>query len=232
MNCRFSKSGFAVGALSLALTCVATITAFATPNRHTAPAAAVTVPVAPALPANAELLSHGRFKDFIVYKPVGAPTNFVLFLSGDAGWDSSMATLAQRLVQHGAMVAGIDMPKFRDNLNADSAGCVFPDGDLENLSHFVQAYYHNPNYLAPMLAGASSGAAMAYAMLVQAPNGTFANALTLGFCPNFDLHKPLCKGSGVESAPASKGDGVKFLPPKSIDNPWVSLQSGTDRICD
>ena len=226
-----SRSGLAVGALSLALTFAATNAALAAPRPHPTPSAAVAVPVAPALPPNAELLTHGRFKDFIVYKPVGAPTNFVLFLSGDDGWDSSMATLAQRLAEHGAMVAGIDMPKFKDNLNADAAGCVFPDGDLENLSHFVQAYYHNPNYLAPMLVGASSGAAMAYAMLVQAPNGTFANALTMGFCPNFDLAKPLCKGSGLESTPAANGVGVKFLPPKSIDNPWVSMQSGTARSC-
>ena len=32
---------------------------------------------------NATHLSHGRFKDFLVYKPSGSPTSFVLLLSGD-----------------------------------------------------------------------------------------------------------------------------------------------------
>jgi len=30
---------------------------------------------------------------------------------------------------------------------------LFPDGDLENLSHFVQAYFHTSTYLSPILVG-------------------------------------------------------------------------------
>ncbi len=85
----------------------------------------------------------------------GAATSFVLFLSGDEGWNAAAQAMALALVQQGAMVAGIDLPKFKAMLEADGADCVFPDGDLENLSHFVQAYFHNPSYLAPLLAGIS-----------------------------------------------------------------------------
>jgi type IV secretory pathway VirJ component len=108
---------------------------------------------------------------------------------------------------------------------------VFPDGDLENLSHFVQAYFHAPTYLSPMLVGISSGAAFAYAMLVQAPRDTFAAALTLGFCPHVDLDKPLCKGSGLESTRGSRGHGVEFLPAKNLGNPWVNLHGQSDQVC-
>jgi len=38
----------------------------------------------------------------------------------------------------------IDAPELGRSLENDGAACVFPDGDLENLSHFVQAYYHLP----------------------------------------------------------------------------------------
>ena len=93
--------------------------------------------------------------------------------------------MAAALAQQGAMVAGIDLPKFNAMLAADGAQCVFPDGDLENLSHFVQAYFHNPTYLAPLLAGISSGGTLAYAALAQSPKDTFAGALTSGFCPQF-----------------------------------------------
>src|ERR1700726_4284437 len=118
---------------------------------------------------NAAHLSHGRFKDFLVYRPSGPPTSFVLLLSGDEGWNSVADTVARQLVQQGAMVAGIDWAKFKANLEADGDQCAFPDGDLENLSHFVQAYFHNAAYLPPLLAGISSAPAMAYAMLAQAP---------------------------------------------------------------
>jgi type IV secretory pathway VirJ component len=202
--------------------------------------AGAAVPAADTVPAprpphsaagNATHLSHGRFKDFPVYKPAGPPTSVVLFLSGDEGWNSTADTMARQLVQQGAMVAGIDWAKFKANLEADGDQCVFPDGDLENLSHFVQAYFHTPSYLSPILAGVSSGAAMAYAMLAQAPRNTFAAALTLGFCPNFNLQKPLCKGSGLESIRSTRGRGADFLPIKKLDNPWVNLQGANDRAC-
>ncbi len=178
-------------------------------------------------PADTAHLSHGRFKDLLVYRPAGAPTSFVLFLSGDAGWNSAADALARQLVQQGAMVAAIDWIRFKANLEADGDECLFADGDLENLSHFVQAYFHTPTYLTPMLVGVSSGAAMAYAMLAQAPSNTFASALTLGFCPNFNLDKPLCKGSGLEFTRA--GRGVDLLPIKGLGNPWVDLHGESDR---
>jgi type IV secretory pathway VirJ component len=185
----------------------------------------------PAPPASAAHLSHGRFKDLLVYRPAGTPTSFVLFLSGDEGWNAPADAMARQLVQQGAMVAAIDWIQLKQNLEADGDECVFPDGDLENLSHFVQAYFHVPTYLTPMLVGVSSGAAMAYAVLAQAPSNTFAAALTLGFCPNFNLQKPLCKGSGLEFTRNAPGRGVDLLPIKGLGNPWVDLHGESDRTC-
>ena len=181
------------------------------------------------LPANAVRLNHGRFRDLTVYSPQGKAASFVLFLSGDAGWDAATDAQAQKLVKQGAMVTGIDLPKFRSNLEADEAQCVFPDGDLENLSHFVQAYTHSAAYLSPLLVGIDSGGTLAYAMLAQAPKDTFAGALTVNFCPNFNWRKSLCKGSGVEFEHSA--GGVKFKPIAKLGNPWVALQSTTDNMC-
>jgi type IV secretory pathway VirJ component len=175
--------------------------------------------------ANATRLNHGRFKDLMIYAPTHPATSFVLFISPDEGWNAALEPMALDLVQQGAMVAGIDLPKFKAMLEADGGQCVSPDGDLENLSHFVQAYFHNPAYLTPMLAGVSSGGTLAYAVLAQAPKDTFAGALTLGFCPKFKLDKPLCKGSGLEYARGSPGSGAEFLPVKHLSNPWVTIQN-------
>jgi type IV secretory pathway VirJ component len=183
------------------------------------------------LHAHATLLNHGRFKDVAVYAPAGKTTSFVLFLSGDEGWNASSETLALQLVQQGALVAGIGLPQFKAILQADGGQCVFPDGDLENLSHFLQAYFHNSTYLSPILVGLASGGTLAYAVLAQAPKDTFASALSLGFCPTFDLDKPLCKGSGLEYQPGTRGHAVNFLPIKTLGNPWVTLQSSEDRAC-
>ncbi|HEY2678574.1 MAG TPA: AcvB/VirJ family lysyl-phosphatidylglycerol hydrolase [Steroidobacteraceae bacterium] len=176
-------------------------------------------------------LDHGRFKNLVVYSPAQAPADFALFLSGDEGWSATEDSLAQQLVLQGAMVVGIDTAQFKSALTQDGAQCVFPDGDLENLSHFVQAYFHNPSYLSPLLVGVSSGASLSFAMLAQAPRDTFAGALTVGFCPHLNLDKPLCKGSGLEFTKTSHTAGVDLLPIKSLGNPWVTLQTPASLAC-
>ena len=155
----------------------------------------------------------------------------MLLLSGGGGWDAAASSLAGQLSRHGAMVAGIDLEKLTANLEADGSDCVFPDGDLENLSHFVQAYYHLPAYLTPFLVGYRAGAGLSYGTLVQAPPNTFAGALTLGFCPTPNLRKPLCKGSGLEYRPRGGERVTEFLPAKQLANPWVDLQGERDAAC-
>jgi type IV secretory pathway VirJ component len=174
------------------------------------------------LAADAKRLNHGRFQNLQVYVPAGTSSSVVLFLSGDEGWNAATDAMAHALVQQGAMVVGIDWVAFKANLEGDGDACVFPDGDLENLSHFVQAYFHSPTYLSPILVGVSSSASFAYAVLAQAPRGTFAAALTLGFCPSLDLQKPLCK---------LQRRGPDLLPAGSLGNPWLNLQGDADRAC-
>ncbi len=176
-------------------------------------------------------LDHGRFKNVMVYTPAQAPTGFALLLSGKVGWGTAEDALAKQLVDQGAMVTGIDAAQFKAALEADGASCVFPDGDLENLSHFVQAYFHNATYHSPWLVGVSEGASLAYAVLAQAPKDTFAGALTLGFCPTLDLDKALCKGSGLEFARGAHASGVDLLPIKSLSNPWVNIQTPQGLAC-
>ena len=184
--------------------------------------------------ASPQHLEHGRFKDLAVYTPPGNPTSVVLLLSGDEGWNGGADTLALQLSQQGAMIVGIDLPKFKAVLQADGDQCEYPAGDLENLSHFVQAYFHNATYRTPILAGMASGGAMAYAVLAQAPKDTFAAALSLGFCPHLSLDKPLCKGSGLEFTRgwngngSGGGNGVTLLPIKKLGDPWVVLRDSTD----
>ncbi|MGO9633521.1 MAG: virulence factor family protein [Steroidobacteraceae bacterium] len=185
----------------------------------------------PGILDGARYLSHGRFENVAVYAPNGTPASFVLYLSGDGGWDPGMAEIARRLASHGAMVAGIDLPKLRANLEADDGDCVFPDGDLENLSRFLQAYYHLPTYLTPFIVGYGAGATLAYATLVQAPANTFAGALTLGFCPVSSMRKPLCKDSGLEFTRRPGRRGVEYLPAKRLADPWVLLQGELDHGC-
>src|SRR5580693_8760986 len=97
--------------------------------------AAAAAPASPRLPDH---ISHGRFQNIAVIAPKGTPRSMVLLLAGEGGANAG-TDLALELARHAAMVAVIDVSKFDAALEADPADCVFPDGDLENLSHFIQA---------------------------------------------------------------------------------------------
>jgi type IV secretory pathway VirJ component len=174
-------------------------------------------------------VSHGRFQNVAVTAPQGTPRSMVLLLAGE-GRANSSADLALALARHGAMVAVIDVSKFDRALEADASDCVFPDGDLENLSHFIQAYYHLQIYRAPLLLGYGAGANLAYAALAQAPAHTFAGAITVGFCPTASLRKPLCNGGALKSGHAAGGE-LRYLPAPELDDPWVAMQGERDGEC-
>lgn len=198
-------------------------------HRPTRPSAPTAAPVY--TPVTAQRMSHGRFNNFTVFVPHATPKGFVLLLSGDDGWNAAMDEVATRLAEQGALVAGLDVAQLNANLEADGAQCVFPDGDLENLSHFVQAYFHLSTYRSPILAGYGAGATLAYATLVQSPKNTFAGAVSVNFCPTYPLHKSLCKGSGIEFTAEPHGKGVEFHPSPLPGSSWTVVQSPDNPAC-
>jgi len=174
-------------------------------------------------PVSEQVLSHGRFENFPVYAPHGTPRGFILLLSGVEGWNPSLGDLARRLALDGAMVAGLDEGRFAASLDTDGGTCVFPDGDMENLSHFVQAYFRLPTYLTPILVGDSAGGTLAYAMLIQAPANTFGGAVSLHFCPTLTMQKGLCKTGGLDYRPRD-ARGFEYLPAPRLPAAWLVLQ--------
>ena len=177
----------------------------------------------------AETLSHGRFENLAIYRPSGEVQRVVLFLSGEQGWNAQLSHSAQLLASQGALVAGIDSPALFANLERDGAECVFPDGDLENLSHFLQAYYRLPSYEPSVLVGYGAGATLNYAMLAQAPAETFAGGISIDFCPALKLRKRLCEANSLHVVPVSK-DRSKLVPDK-LETPWIVLQMQAAGAC-
>ncbi|HWJ33861.1 MAG TPA: AcvB/VirJ family lysyl-phosphatidylglycerol hydrolase [Steroidobacteraceae bacterium] len=188
-----------------------------------------------AAPAPAEVFNYGRFGTVSIYRGRGNPHDAVLFVSGDGGWNLGVISMAQRLANKGAVVAGIDIRHYLAQLEKASGKCVSPAVDFENLSHYLQAKLGLKNYLQPTLVGYSSGATLVYATLAESPDGLFKGALSIGFCPDLDLKKPVCKGSGIDASPRLDSNGalkgVNFLPAKQLPGKWISLQGESDQVC-
>jgi type IV secretory pathway VirJ component len=167
-----------------------------------------------------------------LYYNTPKPSHVVLFVSGDGGWNLGVIDMAKSLAQLDALVAGVDITHYLKRLGEDTAPCSYPASDFELLSKIVQKKHGFPDYVAPVLVGYSSGATLVYATLVQAPSNTFRGAISLGFCPDLPLVKPMCRGSGLESKPGPQGKGVSFLPAPTLEVPWIALQGTIDQVCD
>lgn len=187
-----------------------------------------------AAPAMPDTVRFGPFGRVEVYQPSAPPIAVVLFVSGDGGWNLGVVGMGQELARRGMLVVGIDITIFLRTLDRSPATCGYPAGDLENLAHFVERRAGLPRYLAPVLVGYSSGATLVYAALAQAPSGTFAGAVSLGFCPDLPLEHPLCRGRGLEATAMrqrGRGRGYRFAPLSGGTLPWIVLNGDLDQVC-
>lgn len=184
----------------------------------------------PALPGE-EAFRFGHFGTVHVYRGSAQPQHVVLFVSGDGGWNPGVIDMARALAGPDTLVAGLDITAYLKNLQAATATCSYPAADFEGLSQYLQKRYNYPDYVQPVLAGYSSGATLVYAALAQAPPNTFRGGISLDFCPELPLTRPLCRGNGLILTAATKGKGYDLLPDPALTTPWVALQGDSDQVC-
>jgi len=182
--------------------------------------------------AGEETVAFGRFGHVTLYRQSPKPSQVVLFVSGDGGWNLGVIDMARALASIDALVVGIDITSYLKSLASSGDKCSYCAADFESLSKFVQKKLDFPRYVQPMLVGYSSGATLVYATLVQAPPNTFVGAISLGFCPDLPLTKPLCRGNGLEWQPGPRGKGYSFLPATDLQAPWIAFQGTIDKVCD
>jgi type IV secretory pathway VirJ component len=176
-------------------------------------------------------LTYGRFGQLAIYRQTPFPKHVVLFFSGDGGWNLGVVDMAKTLSKMDALVVGINLPRYLKALATSKEKCSYAASDVELLSKYVQKKLGFPNYTSPVLVGYSSGATLVYALLVEAPPNTFKGAISMGFCPDLPLQKPLCAGNGLTWGPGPKGKGVSFKPSQTLEQPWVAFQGLIDQVC-
>jgi type IV secretory pathway VirJ component len=224
-------------AIGVTLALLGALALLAAPARAAPPAAAPRAGAAahPRADGADAHLPAGRFGTVAVYIPDGKPQSVAIFLSGDGGWELGVLGMARALRTLGAVVIGVDIRRYLASLGAAArpagASCRMIGADFEALSHRVQKEIGMSEYHVPVLVGYSSGATVVYAALVQAPPGTFAGALSLGFCADQDFGgAALCPGAGLHYAPNRRHELV-LEPATTLRQPWIALQGDEDQVC-
>jgi len=178
-----------------------------------------------------DTLFFGAFGKVAIYHPSHIPESFVLFISGDGGWNKGVVDMTANIVSQGAMVAGINILTYMKNIKSSKSKCYYPAADLEEISLTIQKKYKFGKYLKPILVGYSSGATLAYGALAQAPANTFKGAISLGFCPDLDIDRPLCKGAGLNSRVLKEGKTYLFEPCMNLTAPFIAMNGTVDQVC-
>jgi type IV secretory pathway VirJ component len=178
---------------------------------------------------------HFNFAGFgqvVVYHPDGTPNAVVLFLSGDGGIERRETDMAKVLAGSGALVACVSTPHYLKAEAASHEKIFYPAGDFEELAKVVQTRANLSTYYIPLLAGYSSGATLTYAMLAQAPAGTFGGGISIGFCPDFEFSKEPSRGSGLNCHHVTKPVPAWLLEPApALSAPWYLLHGKMDQCC-
>jgi type IV secretory pathway VirJ component len=181
--------------------------------------------------AISDTLRFGRFGPVVLYRQRVHPSRVVLLVSGDGGWNLGVVGMAREIAGMDALVVGIDIRRYLTGLARSPERCSYPAADFEALSQWLQRRLNFPRYIPPILMGYSSGATLVYATLVQAPPGTFAGGISLGFCSDLAVKRTFCSGSGLESSPGLRGRGIRFAPAGHLAVPWIVLQGAADSAC-
>lgn len=175
-------------------------------------------------------ISHGLFSDVQVFRPVGTPRQFVLLLSENDAPREFERKLIRKMTAAGAMVSAVPLAPFYRRLEAQDGKCTFAAGPLENLARHVEAFEKLPTYLLPIIVGSGRASSFAYGVLAQAPDGTFASAMSLDFCPRLMFRTPLCAANALRWQATANG-AIDLLPAASLSAPWTAMQGPDVAAC-
>jgi type IV secretory pathway VirJ component len=167
-------------------------------------------------------LDTGMIPSPVILLPDGDPQALVVLLSDAPGWQTTDQTEAERLQSNGAIVVGIDTPKYIASLAEDKGDCIYTVSDIEALGRQLQRKAGNANFLPPIVAGRGEGGALALAILAQTPKATIGQTLALDPEAGIPLTKQFC-------TPADKkvdGDRMLYgLTPGDLPDPATVLFS-------
>ncbi|MBE7175046.1 MAG: virulence factor family protein [Mucilaginibacter polytrichastri] len=181
-----------------------------------------------------ETVTYGRFGKVMIYPAEKTIVKTVICFAGDGGWNKEIENIALKLKSPNTLIIGVNTKSFLHRLNISREKTLYPAADVEELSQFIQKQQQGATYVQPVLLGYSSGASLVYGLLAQAPEGTFAGGIVLGFCPDLAIARPLAQGSGSFSCYKRSGKraGYDIGPCKTLSAPMISLQGKLDQVCD
>lgn len=171
--------------------------------------------------AAADQPTYGMFGQLHLKRPPATVEDVVLLLSDRQGWSTRTESLATAMAGQGALVVGIELPAYLKRLAEIGGKCAYPAGHFEELAHWIERHEGIADYRYPLVVGDGSGATFAYAMVAQAPSGTFSGLLTLGWDWDFRLPQAVCPGDAGAVTEATGQSGYRVIAVARLPLTWL-----------
>lgn len=155
----------------------------------------------------------------------------VIFMSGDGGWYGGAITMADEVAKLGAFVIGIDIPKYRHNLKYIASSCHDSTEHFGKLIDEVRYHYGIAPTIRVTLAGYSAGASWAYAILTMADSHRYQGAVSLGFCKDIEIDRPLCETNLYRQSHNAVDGNYAIQPSLNLPDKWFDLHGEQDTVC-
>ena len=185
------------------------------------PSPTAAMPVAQ--PASSATVDYGLFGALHLSRPAAPATHAVLLFSDRDGWTARQQALGAALGKQGALVVGIDLPAYLRRMESIADTCSYPAGHVEEVAHWIERHEGIDAYAVPFVVGDGAGATFAYALGAQAPAGTFAGLLTLGWDGAMRFPKPLCPGDAGAMTVATAAGDYRVSPVAHLPLDWIAL---------
>ncbi|UVK42784.1 virulence factor family protein [Mesorhizobium sp. AR07] len=127
--------------------------------------------------------------------PAQPPKLVVFLFSALDGWSPADEDLSKRLVERGAAVVGIDMPRYLASIDKAGGDCVYLVSDIETLSHEVMRSGKASVYQPPILAGFGTAGGLVMGIAAQTPPATIGGSVAVDPTETFPSTRMLCSGA-------------------------------------
>jgi type IV secretory pathway VirJ component len=166
-------------------------------------------------------VDYGLFGTLHLTRPTADIAQTVLFFSDRGGWSERQDRLSAALAAQGAFVVGIDLPAYLKRLEGIAGKCAYPAGHVEEVAHWIERHEGLADYSTPLVIGDGDGATFAYALTAQAPKGTFAGLITLGWDSAFRLAHAICAGDAGAMTVPDGDKAFRVVPVAEFPAAWI-----------
>jgi type IV secretory pathway VirJ component len=181
--------------------------------------------------AAAGSFKFGRLGQVPVVHPAGEPAMVAILFSGGQGIGPRETAMAQALAAAGALTFEVDTKRYLAAPNVKGMR-MYPAVEFEALSQAGQKAMGLADYHVPVLVGTGdAGAGVAYAAIAEAPGGTFAGAVSDGFCAVIPSQHMFTRGSHLAWERKWPGPGIRVIPDGGLESPWIVFDSAAKSTC-